>query len=205
MQRQAPSTQTGPRTAEFQQTQDPDRVATRSSGDTTPRTNHPVQRDGRNSTRPVHRQNRGSTSCNAERERRFSCTLSSVCLVTAARGRLQLDSAHGHHTRSAVVWARLASPANHRPHPSGAGTCGVIWQRKTWTLSTTLPGHEISWVRGCLPEAMDGHGGHPAVLERLSRMVSLIQQGFVRQLHIVRCHASVTRHAQKILDKILAA
>ena len=38
----------------------------RPSGDTTPRTNHPVQRDGRNSTSPVHWQSCGPTSCNAE-------------------------------------------------------------------------------------------------------------------------------------------
>ena len=38
----------------------------RSNGDTTPRTNHSVQRDGRNPTSPVHWLSCGSTSCNAE-------------------------------------------------------------------------------------------------------------------------------------------
>ena len=57
------------------------------------------------------------------------------------RGRLQLDSAHGHHTHFAVVWARFASAANHRPHLSGAGhtrpgTCSGLW-RTLDTLDNT--------------------------------------------------------------------
>ena len=39
--------------------------------------------------------------------------VSSVCLTTAVRGPLQLDSAPRLHTPSVVMWASLASAANH--------------------------------------------------------------------------------------------
>ena len=64
--------------------------------------------------------------------------------VASARGRLQLGSAHEHHTHFVVVWARFASAANHRPSIEW-GWSHPVWHM-WWTGRGTL-GHSRQHCR----------------------------------------------------------
>ena len=94
--------------------------------------------------------------------------LSSVCFVSAGRGRLQLDSTHRRSSLSAVVPARLASAS---PKADFGASCERFW--------------EDSQACAFDSESTENHGGPSGPVHRQSRRCDSVFQHQVRSIRTV--------------------